>query len=214
VLSVLFFLIVALVPQPPGATDEVATVKGSRIVITPLGASGTGAAPMSRARASAICANFTTTDPWAARLRARTEDACVKLIMDNGRTFRASFLHNIGRAMFVLLPLLALVMKALYRRPPRHYVEHLLFFVHNHAFLFLVLGVYTPLAAFAPAPLRQALHAGLSIYILIYFYVSVRRVYGQGWLLSATKLAALGCAYLVLGTLTIAAASLYSLFTL
>ncbi len=36
--------------------------------------------------------------------------------------------HNLERAMFLLLPLLALVMKPLYLRPPRHYVEHLLFF--------------------------------------------------------------------------------------
>ena len=41
--------------------------------------------------------------------------------------------HNLPRAMFVFLPLLALVMKALYWRPKRFYVEHLLLLVHNHA---------------------------------------------------------------------------------
>ena len=45
--------------------------------------------------------------------------------------------HNIPRAMFMFLPLLALVMKLLYWRPKRYYVEHLLFLIHNHAFVFL-----------------------------------------------------------------------------
>ena len=43
--------------------------------------------------------------------------------------------------MFVFLPLLALVMKLLYWRPKRYYVEHLLFLVHNHAFVFLALAM-------------------------------------------------------------------------
>jgi hypothetical protein len=217
VLSVLFFLIAATVPRPGAPPGVVVMQKGSQIVLTPLGATGVGAAPLSEAHASALCGKFIqfgTTDPSANRLQARFQAACVKVVMDNGRTFRESFLHNAGRAMFVLLPLLALAMKALYRRPSRHYVEHLLFFVHNHAFLFLVLGIYMPVAAFAPAPVREALHAGLSVYVPVYFYVAMRRVYGQRWLLTGTKLAALTCAYLVLGTLTIAAASVYSLLTL
>ena len=52
---------------------------------------------------------------------------------------RKTIVHNIPRAMFVFLPLLALAMKPLYWRPKRYYVEHLLFLVHNHAFVFLVL---------------------------------------------------------------------------
>ena len=42
------------------------------------------------------------------------------------------------RAMFMFLPLLAGVMMLIYWRPRHYYVEHLLLFVHNHAFVFLV----------------------------------------------------------------------------
>ena len=48
--------------------------------------------------------------------------------------------RNIPKAMFVFLPLLALCMKLIYWRPRRYYVEHLLFMVHNHTFVFLVTG--------------------------------------------------------------------------
>ena len=213
VLSVLFFLVAAHMPGPPGVHQGVITRKGPQIILTPLGPEGVGAAPVSEARAKSICTDFRYGGPAADRLGPRLDAACIKVVMDNG-SFRESFLHSAGRAMFILLPMLALVMKALYRKPPRHYVEHLLFFVHNHSFLFLALSLYAPIAAFGPAPLREALHAGLWAYFAVYFYVSMRRVYGQGWLLTGTKLAGITCAYIVLGTLTIAAVSVYSLLTL
>ena len=42
-------------------------------------------------------------------------------------------------ALIVLLPLMALVFKGLYPLSRRYFVEHLLFFVHFHAFFFLIL---------------------------------------------------------------------------
>ena len=39
--------------------------------------------------------------------------------------------------MFIFLPLIAVVMFVLYLGSGRYYVEHLLFFVHFHAFFFL-----------------------------------------------------------------------------
>jgi len=102
----------------------------------------------------------------------------------------------------------------LYRRPLRHYVEHLLFLVHNHAFLFLVLGLYALLTGLGPAWLRPILHPVLWVYIWVYFYASMLRVYRQGWLLTATKLGALFCAYLMLGSLLAGATMLYSVLTL
>ena len=59
----------------------------------------------------------------------------------SGKALLEAIVHNIPRAMFVFLPLLALVMKLMYWRPKRYYVEHLLFLVHNHAFVFLALTI-------------------------------------------------------------------------
>ena len=56
--------------------------------------------------------------------------------------------------MFVFLPLLALVMKLLYWRPKRFYVEHLLFLVHNHAFVFLALTIMGLLSRSFPSSAR------------------------------------------------------------
>jgi hypothetical protein len=204
VLSVLFFLILAVVPQAATSQRPVLIQKGSEVVLTPFGVGSVAAA-----RAKEVCANFSYAGPLARRFNAN----CIKALTGDRADLKHSFLHNAGRALFVLLPLLALVMKALYRKPARHYVEHLLFFVHNHAFLFLVLGVYALLTSFVP-PLRPILHPGLWIYICVYFYASIRSVYGQGWFLTATKLGALAGAYLVLGSFLTLIVFAYSILTL
>jgi hypothetical protein len=205
VLSVAFFLIAAVTPQGAAIQKPVVMQKGSQIVLTPFGV-GT----VSAARAQEICATFHYSGPLAPRFNAN----CARALSGSRQDLRNSFLHNAGRALFLLLPLLALVMKALYRRPPLHYVEHLLFFVHNHAFLFLVLGAYALVTGFGPAWLRPILHPVLWIYVWVYFYASMLRVYRQGWLLTATKLAALFCGYCLLGSLLAAATLLYSVLTL
>ena len=89
-----------------------------------------------------FCEEFEKPDPTRA---TRTTPSCTrpaaKIAEDGGRELGEAVVHNIPRAMFVFLPLLALVMKPLYWRPKRYYVEHLLFLVHNHAFVFLALAI-------------------------------------------------------------------------
>lgn len=205
VLSVLFFLIVALTPQAATIQRPVVVQKGSELTLTPLGVGAVAAA-----RAREICATLDYTGPLAQRFNAN----CAKALSADREDLRNDFLHNAGRALFLLLPLLALVMKVLYRRPVRHYVEHLLFLLHNHAFLFLVLGLYALATGLGPAGLRPILHPVLWSYIWVYFYAALLRVYRQGWLLTATKLGALFCAYMGLGSLLAAATLLYSVLTL
>ena len=52
-------------------------------------------------------------------------------------------------AWFVFLPLMALVMTLLYWFPRRYYVEHLVFFLHNHAALYLAMSLEILLRALA-----------------------------------------------------------------
>jgi hypothetical protein len=104
--------------------------------------------------------------------------------------------HNIPKAMFVFLPLLALAMKPLYWRPKRYYVEHLLFLIHNHACVFLVLAI---LALLEKIP-RVGDHLGLLefamwIYIAWYLYRGMRNVYQQRRGITVAKYFVVGFAY-------------------
>ena len=72
---------------------------------------------------------------WPVWLSSRlTEErlklACDRIIEDDGRIFGQKLLYNVPAALFILLPLMALVLKVLYPLSKRYYVEHLLFVVH------------------------------------------------------------------------------------
>jgi hypothetical protein len=84
-------------------------------------------------------------------------------------------------AMFVLLPLFALLAKLVYlgrarRYParPRRYAAHLVFGAHNDAFLFLVVA----LIALLPVAL---LRGALVVWAMVYLLWSMKTVYGGRW---------------------------------
>jgi hypothetical protein len=153
---------------------------------------------------------------WLASLGPRVTRNCLAASGEGGlRRLNEAVEHNLERAMFLFLPLLALAMKPLYRKPPRHYVEHLLFFVHTHAFLFAVLG-FSTLLEMVPslAAVTQTVDAIIAIYIPIYFYLAMRRVYGQGRWRTLGKLTALAFAYCLLGAVMLIATASYSFLML
>jgi len=164
--------------------------------------------------AERVCSSGVNFDgPWRERIQTAAHRACVRLVLDKGRSLPEVFMHNVPRAMFIFLPLLAGAMMLMYRRPRHYYVEHLLLFLHNHAFVFLLLL----LAGFAGAllpPLSGWLSAAATLYIAWYAYRSMRTVYRQGRVLTLGKLAVLSFFYMVSGSLMLALVSVYTVFTL
>lgn len=148
---------------------------------------------------------------WFERLGPRVTQNCLSVGAKGGTARLAEAIErNLERAMFLFLPLLALAMKPLYLKPHRYYVEHLLFFLHNHAFLFVVLGLDSVIDMLAPSAVTGAADTAITIYIPIYFYLSMRRVYGQARGLTLAKLAGLGIVYFFLGVLMLTATVSYS----
>ena len=143
---------------------------------------------------------------------------CEQVKKDNGRQLVRNLYDNIPIALIVLLPIMAFVLKALYPLSRRYYVEHLLFFVHFHAFMFLILTLQILLGrlnAVLPTPeaIGILLIVAASFYVPVYLFVAMRRVYGQGRLLTALKYVVLTVSYLagftvtMLGAVTMAAFS-------
>jgi hypothetical protein len=149
----------------------------------------------------------------------RLKRICERTQIDDGRALLDKLLDNIPAALIVLLPLIALVLKALYPLSKRYYVEHLLFFVHFHAFFFLILSLqilFARLATmlFVPEPAIVLTLVVASFYVPVYLFVSMRRVYGQGRFVTFIKYIVLVMAYSVgflttmVGALAIAAFSI------
>jgi len=158
---------------------------------------------------------------WLARRLTveRLQRVCERTRLDDGEVLKDNVVDNIPAALIVLLPLMAFVLKALYPLSKRYYVEHLLFFVHFHAFFFLMLTLQilfirlcTRLGIPEAIPILTIVVT--SFYIAIYLFVAMRRVYSQGRIITFLKYIALVIAYsmgfalTMLGALVIAAFSI------
>jgi hypothetical protein len=217
VISVVFFLWAS-------ATHEVRVVQvrnpdhgPSQTVLTPLDEGAFGAVlpgESAEQHAERVCSSGVNYDgPWRERIQPAAHRACVRLVLDKGRSLPEVFMHNVPRALFIFLPLLAGVMMLMYWRPRHYYVEHLLLFVHNHAFVFLLL-LLGGLASALLKPHVGWIFGAVALYIAWYAYRSMRVVYGQGRGLTLAKLVLLSFFYLASGTLMLGLVSLYSVFTL
>jgi hypothetical protein len=189
----------------------------SKTVLVPLD-EGTFGKPLpgesAEQQAERICSGGMNYDgPWRERIQPAAHRACVRMVTDKGHSLPEVFMHNVPRAMFIFLPLLAGVMMLMYWRPRHYYVEHLLLFLHNHAFVFLLL-LLAGLASALLKPLAGWISVAVALYIAWYAYRSMRVVYGQGRALTLGKLVLLSLFYLVSGACMIGIVSLYSVFTL
>ncbi len=158
---------------------------------------------------------------WAQR--RLTEDRLVRICeeigADGGKTFLELLLDNIPIALIVLLPLMALALKILYPLSRRYFVEHLLFFVHFHAFFFLILILQILYSRFGDAiGLPEAFVVipivATSFYIPVYLYKAMRRVYDQGHLLTMFKYVALVTTYSIGAMFTMLGAMLFALISI
>lgn len=138
---------------------------------------------------------------------------------DGQKAFLEAFLDNIPAALIVLLPLMAFALQLLYPLSRRYYVEHLLFFVHFHAFFFLVLTLqilWVRLIALFGLPDAVGVLPviGLSLYIPVYLFRGMRRVYGQGFFLTLFKYLILLVVYTLGFALTMSAALAIAAFSI
>jgi hypothetical protein len=116
---------------------------------------------------------------------------------------QAQFLSDdLPRLMFVLLPVFALLLKAMYFR--RLYFDHLIFSIHLHTAGYVVLALMLPLEDFANESVGLMIaQFVLLVYFLAYFVIAVQRVYASKWLVAALKSGAVLFGYLIVVSVAI-----------
>src|SRR5690606_19355956 len=62
-----------------------------------------------------------------------------QVFIDNPEAANARVIKSISIMMFFLLPVFGVILKLMYFRKRKFYIEHLIFSIHLHAFLFLLL---------------------------------------------------------------------------
>jgi Protein of unknown function (DUF3667) len=120
----------------------------------------------------------------------------------------AGMVETLPKAMIVLLPVFALLLKLFWRR--RYYAEHLIFALHYHAFALIAL---TPGGFLAGKAGDSATGIAL-ILCLVYLFLALRRVYADGRLRTFAKLCGLSVFYTFILLIAISGSGMISLATL
>ena len=100
----------------------------------------------------------------------------------------------IPRALFILLPLFALLLAAFYWRQSRafFFVDHLVFSLNMHSFGFALLLIAAGLAQVLPGEIVVVI-AGLAP--AAYLFLAMKRFYRQSWFWTSAKFVAIGFIY-------------------
>jgi hypothetical protein len=117
--------------------------------------------------------------------------------------------------MLFCIPLFAFILKILYLRQKRFYIEHLVYALNIHAFFYLaailVVLISMGLHQVVPGALQVLLTLLLSFLVCLQIFVSIRRVYRQGWFMSLFKFGFGGFIYLFVIVLGVAATAFVTL---
>jgi hypothetical protein len=186
VLSFLFFLTGALRPEGArmvsGGPDERVAVDDTTLAdLRASGAIGAGVA-------------------------ARLEEMRGLSTDELNRRFGGALAENVPKAMFALVPALALFLRLVYRRSGLYLAEHLVFALHAHAVAF---ALALPGAALGH-PRLQGIGFGAAT---VHAALSLRRVHGGGWWGTIWRAALAGWLYLLALGLALATAAVAA-FTL
>ena len=137
-------------------------------------------------------------------LNARIGRGCenIKDADRNGERLFQQFLGAIPTALFLLMPLFALLLKLLYLGSGRTYLEHLVVALYSHGFLLLMLLALFMLSAAsnagAPAWFTGLGYAAIWIWMPIYLLLMQKRVYRGGWFTTVLRYVVIGTVYMLL----------------
>jgi hypothetical protein len=204
VLSIIFFLLASL------GTNRVELVHFDD-ALKPGAAPHAASAPTAPRVTNCSEVGFSPHPQWNPRL----QHACLEIVRDNGNNMMHLAFATMSKAMFIFLPLIAFLHMLLYWRPRHRYAEHLLFFVHLHAFYFSVAILLVALTSAADAWLKlqgatAIVQKLLGWALLIYTVIAMRRVFHRTWIHTLFNAAALFLAYGVVFGMTVAGVFVYA----
>src|SRR5438445_7128117 len=115
--------------------------------------------------------------------------------------FIATLFSNLPYMMLCCIPLFAFVLKILYLRRHIFYITHIIYALHIHTFAYvgimLIVLATIGLNRMAPGPIAGWIIALLWIAFVVQIFLSIRRVYRQGWFISIFKFFFGGFVYLI-----------------
>ena len=188
------------VDKPPGADSTGLVVEDDDWVLTGGKPWNEHANPLRLPRALAFA------EGWFNHQLAKAKGNLPRIKQDPN-LYKNAAIGAIPTALFVLVPMFALLLKLAYLRQRRLYLEHLVVALYSHAFLcvsllamFVLFGLERWLVPAAPwtGVVAKLLEAALWVWMPLYLLLMQKRVYAQGWPTTLVKYALLGSAYFML----------------
>ncbi|MET0893836.1 MAG: DUF3667 domain-containing protein [Pseudoxanthomonas sp.] len=143
---------------------------------------------------------------WLTRQAVHVNENVTRMENRPDRWFQA-FMTSLPSALFVLVPVFALMLKVAYLFKRRLYMEHLVVALYSHVFLLVALtavfllmaiggwaGSYAPWLSWVSTIAIVAVLAWMPLYLLL----MQKSVYAQGWPLTLVKYSVIGYLYLML----------------
>ena len=217
ILSIIFFLIASFIHaegQVVHFDNGSKSVTSSPAGTSPAASGSADASPSANPVTSCNDVNFVTFSKrpeWNARFK----HACLAIVRDNGDSLLHVAIGTMSKAMFIFLPLVAFLHMLLYWRPRHRYAEHLLFFVHLHAFYFSV-AILMILASNAAqawpkvAGVSDILETVLGWTLPVYTVIAMRRVFHRSWPGTLFKGVTLFFVYMIVFGLTVGGVFVYA----
>jgi hypothetical protein len=123
--------------------------------------------------------------------------------------FISTLFSNLPYMMLCCIPLFALVLKVLYIRRHVFYIDHLIYALHIHTFAYtgimLIVLATIGLNRVIPGAIAGWIIALLWIAFVVQIFLSIRRVYRQGWFFTVFKFFLGGFVYLIVLVFALAA---------
>ena len=116
-------------------------------------------------------------------------------LKDDTEVINKTISKRLPQIVFLLVPIFALLVALFFRGSGLHYLQHLVFALHIHAFNFVVLGFLTLLAWIFP-PLEPFRVAGIPV-AAIYLFMAASRNYGKGFWGTLLRTFLLGSTYVL-----------------
>ena len=119
----------------------------------------------------------------------------------NMQLFLRTLISNLPYMVLCCIPLFALVLKLLYIRRKVFYIDHLIYALHIHTFAYLavmlIVAITIGLNGLVPGALAGWIIGLLWVTFAVQIFLSIRRVYRQGWFFTVFKFFLGGFVYLI-----------------
>ena len=127
---------------------------------------------------------------WAQKIEKIARKAAA-----NPEEFEHELRANCSHAMFVLVPIFALLLQLVYRNRRHHYPSYVYFSLHYHAFVFLLFSISMLAGLLKIEVLDTLMFWVVFLGAPLYLYLAMRRVFGGTRKHTLWRLLVLSCAY-------------------